>query len=216
MTQQNRKRGIMKKVFKRRKQVSLVEGEIQEVKREWRNFVRFNDENRLLFAAFIVVLCSLLLVNVLFLLNKFSPTTAAPAQTITKTTQYVTSNYEATNSALKAKISDVTENDQNDPAFTIDPSETMLIMDITITNITSRKQQLVPSTQLYVRSNEGDYAQLHASMFVAKPLPAKELAPGESVSGQISFNVPKRVAAPLVYIDTGWNKYGPVIFDALK
>ncbi len=205
----------MKNLLKRRTpKHPTVEGEIQEVKREWRNFLKFNDENRLLFAAFIVVLCSLLVVNVLFVVNALT-THYEPTKTQIKTNQYITSHYEGTNGVLSAKISNVTENDKKDNAFTIDPSETMLIMDIEIKNTTNQMQHLIPSTQLYVRSDEGDYAQLHASMYVVTPLSAKELAPGESVKGQISFNVPKRVATPLVYIDTGWDNYGPVIFDAL-
>lgn len=205
----------MKKLLKRRAPKHItVDGEIREVKREWRNLLRFNDENRLLFAAFIVVLCSLLVINGLFLMNTLS-TSPPPVQTREQTNQYVTSHFEATNGALTAKIKNVTENDKKDYAFTLDPSETMLIMDIVIKNTTNQTQHLIPSTQLYTRSNEGDFAQLHASMYVTNPLPAKDLVPGESVSGQISFNVPKRVAMPLVYVDTGWGNYGPVIFDAL-
>lgn len=206
----------MKQLLTKKTKSSVVENEIKEVKREWRNFLRFNGENRLLFAALIVVLCSFLIVNALLVMSGMSTnsTNDTPEQA-RYSSQYVTSHYEGKNGALKARISNVTENNQKDPAFTIDPSETMLIMDVSITNTTSSIQHLIPSTQLYVRSDEGDYAQLHASMFVTNPLPAKDLVPNETVTGQISFNVPKRVAMPLVYIDTGWNNFGPVVFDAL-
>lgn len=201
--------------MKRKAKHSIIEDDIKEVKREWRSFLKFNDENRLVSTAFVVVLSSLLIVNAIFILNQFGSTTTKSATPMVESHRYVTSHAVAKNGAMTAKISNVTENNKQDYAFTIDPSETMLIMDIVITNETKETQHLLPSIQLYARSLEGDYAQLHASMYVTDPLPAKDLKPGETAKGQISFNVPKHIGMPLVYIDTGWDNYGPIIFDAL-
>ena len=88
-------------------------------------------------------------------------------------------------------------------------------MNISITNLTQETQNLVPDTQLYVRTDQGDYSTLHASMFVTNPLPATALKPGYTESGQVSFNVSKQASRPLVYIDTGWNNYAPIVYDVL-
>lgn len=198
-------------------QDDVVKEKILEANREWRNLMTFGNENRFLFGAFIIVLCSILAVNILYIYgiraNDGLPTTHTVVRF--ESSHYFTSSQVAKNNALTAKIKNVTENDKKDMAFTIDPSETMLILTVTLTNNTTRTQHLLPSIQFYTRSNEGDYAALHASMYAQNPIAAKDLKPGESASGEVSFNVPKRVARPLVYIDTGWNDSAPVVFDAL-
>ena len=200
-----------------KRQDDPIKDEIVEVKREWRNFLKFGNENHLLFGAFIIVLCSILAVNALYVLNSRIDDGLPIINTLVRpeSAHYVTSTQVGKNGALTATIKNVTENDTKDMAFTIDPSETMLILDVTITNNTPGTQHLLPSIQFYARSDEGDYAALHASMYAKNPIPAMDLKPGESASGEVSFNVPKRVARPLVYIDTGWDDSVPVIFDAL-
>ncbi|MCA9325827.1 DUF4352 domain-containing protein [Candidatus Saccharibacteria bacterium] len=200
---------------KKKHDESLLEVEMKEVKREWRHFVKFSDENHLLFAAFVVVLLAILVINTLYVLNRNNVHVVSGYVSSDSQNRQHTSQEVGTNGAMSVTISDVTENDKRDPAFTIPETETMLILTIDITNTTTETQQLIPSTQLYVRTVEGDYSKLHASMFVTKQLPAKDLKPGQTVSGQVSFSVPKRIAKPLLYVDTGWHNYGPVVFDVL-
>lgn len=202
---------------KAKRKETVIEQEMVEAKREWRNLLKFGDENHLLFGAFIIVLCCILAVNVLYILSQHSGDNR-PVQTnsIRKDfTYYATSNQIISNDVITTSIKNVTENNKKDMAFTIDPSETMLILDVRVTNKTTEIQHLLPSIQFYVRSNEGDYVSLHASMYVTNPIPAKDLKPGETVSGQVSFNVPKNLARPLLYVDTGWDDSAPVIFDVL-
>ena len=185
-----------------------------EIKKEWKHLGKFKDENRLLFAAFIIVLTSIVVLNAFYVINS-SNDNDRPVIVQDETSTVLTSKQTGSNIAQTVSISNVAENDKMDYAFTIDPSETMLILDISITNNTTQTQQLIPVNQLYVRSSEGDNSTLHASMYVKTPLQAQDLAPGKTAKGQVSFNVPKREARPLLYVDTGWNNHVPTVFDVL-
>ena len=133
------------------KQTLSVGEEIVEAKREWQNLKKFGNENHLLFGAFIIVLCSILAVNVLYILNRPAEDSAHIKNTLVfvDSPHYVTSNQIARNGAMSASIKNVTENDKKDMAFTIDPSETMLILEVTVTNNTTETQHLLPSIQFY-------------------------------------------------------------------
>ncbi|MGV9001943.1 MAG: DUF4352 domain-containing protein [Candidatus Saccharimonadaceae bacterium] len=215
----------MKKLFFKRKKtideiiIDGVEAEVLEAKREWKHLKKFKNENHLLFTAFIVLLSAGIIINSVYMYqltkNSAKQNNQAATLTVPDSAKYLTSHQAGANSALQVKVSNVTETDKVDRAFTILPDETMLIASIEITNTTTDTQQLIPVSQLYVRSSEGDYSALHASSFVTTPLAATELAPGKTASGQISFNVPKQVAHPLLYVDTGWGNTVPIVFDIL-
>lgn len=125
----------------------------------------------------------------------------------------VTSLQTGKNSVLTARVENVGTITAADPAFAVDPSENMLVMKLTVKNTSSQKQHFIPVTQLYIRSGEGDYSALHPSSHVARPLPATDLYPNQSVSGEISFVIPKRLATPLLYVDTGWDSAAPIVVD---
>lgn len=197
------------------KQKSVVDQEVAEVKREWRNLRRFSDENRLLFAAFIIVLTALVVMNGIYIIAKNQEDSSTTVAVQANPNLVLDSTQTGVNPAIKVTISAVTENDEQDKAFPIDQNSTMLIMDITITNRSNQLQKLIPSNQLYVRSDDGDYAPMHPSLHVTNALATADMQPGQSVSGQISFEVPKRVASPILYIDTGWGNYVPILFDVL-
>lgn len=216
----------MKKLHLRRRKtleervVQEVDKEVKEVKREWRHFLKFKDENRLLFTAFVVLLMSAIVINAIFVVryNRDRSHTPPAIKTVVVTdpAKVLTSQQVGNNDAMTVTISSVTENDKYDQAFTIDSSETMLILDISITNKTGSVQQLIPVNQFYVRTEEGDYSALHASSYVISPLEATDLAPNKTATGQLSFNVPKHVAHPLLYVDTGWGKNVPLVYDVLR
>ncbi|MEO8105604.1 MAG: DUF4352 domain-containing protein [Candidatus Saccharibacteria bacterium] len=192
-----------------------ISKETKEIKREWRHLKKFKDENYLLFTAFVILIAGLVIINAVYVIEHGSTYTPSRLVTIDPNV-YLTSLQNGSNGAVTAKISDVTENDKIDYAFAADPGSTMLTFNISVTNTTARTQHFIPVNQLYVRSNEGDYAALHASMYVTKPIPSTDLAPDKTVEGQVSFSIPKRVAHPLLYVDTGWNRTTPLVFDVLK
>lgn len=197
-----------------------ISKEVKEARREWRHFIKFKDENYLLFTAFVILLAAGVIINTVYLINRDNNIdkhkTQAETFLVPDSSRVLTSQQTGTNVAETVKISSVTENDKTDQAFTLDPSETMLIMNISITNNSASSQHLIPVSQLYVRSDEGDHATLHASMYVSSPLSATDLKPGQTATGQISFNLPKRIAHPLLYIDTGWERTTPLVFDVLR
>lgn len=125
----------------------------------------------------------------------------------------VTSMQTGKNGVLTSKVESVGTITAPDPAFAISPQESMLVMKLTVTNTSNQKQHFIPVTQLYVRSADGDYSALHPSMHVQHPLPASDLKPGQSTSGEITFAIPKNLATPLLYVDTGWNNAPPIIID---
>ncbi|MBC7746868.1 DUF4352 domain-containing protein [Pedobacter sp.] len=212
----------MKKLhFKRKKPIDErinqeVKKELREAKREWRHFVKFKDENHLLFTAFVIVIATALVINTIYIIDQSGPNRTTAVQTApTASEKVLTSLQTGENDAMTVTVSHVTENSDKDKAFTIDPKETMLILTIAITNNTDSIQSLIPVNQFFVRTNEGDTIALHVSSFVTSPLAATELVSGETVTGQLSFNVPKHISSPLLYIDTGWGKNVPLVFDVL-
>ncbi len=195
----------------------VVEDQAKELKREYKRFEKFRDENSLLLGVFVAAIVALLVVNTLFWVQ-FTNHRYKKDQQDTATVVSVktgTSLQTARNFAVQARVSNVGENTAVDHAFPLAENETMLIMDIAITNRTEQTQQLFPSTQLYVRSDEGDYAPMHASSHIKNPLGATDLRPGQSASGQISFAVKKHLSRPLLYIDTQWNLSTPLVIDVL-
>lgn len=197
--------------------VEFIEDEAKELKRELRRFERFRDENSLLFGILVLGIAALVVINTLFWIyvtteqyKKHLPQIDVPVYPKVHGSLAMTKN-----DVMDVVVKNVTTNSNLDPAFTIPSDQTMLIFDMTITNKTDETQQLIPSTQLYVRSREGDFFQLHASMHVKHPIPASEVKPGGSVKGQVSFAIPKKLDTPLFYVDTGWGDSTPLVIDVL-
>jgi hypothetical protein len=178
------------------------------------------DEKHLLFTAFIIVLTSLVVVNTIFWLDR-NPNSGVKLFRYSSSqgnypSKVLTTQQQASTPVYQATVSEVTEQAKFDPAFTIANDETVLLMDITITNTSSGQQDLIPVNQLYVRDRQGDFFPMHASSLITSPLAAATLESGQRASGQVSFVVPKTLAQPLLYIDLGWNDYAPVVFDVLR
>jgi hypothetical protein len=169
--------------------------------------------NKLIIVGILVLLAISIIINSVYLVHRNNNSKASTPQS--NSGQVLTSLQTGFNGATQVRVSDVTENNSFDPAFTLDPTETMLIMSITITNLSAETQQLIPDTQLFVRTDQGNYSTIHASMFVTNPLSSVDLRPGQSASGQVSFNVPKVAEKPYLYIDTEWDNYTPLVFNVL-
>jgi|GEM_PF-3644053 len=113
------------------------------------------------------------------------------------------------------QVLSASENSQQDRAFSYEDSGTMLIANISITNTTTKEQDIIPSIQFYVRTADGLYYQMHPSMFVTEPMQTGKVKPGATVKGQISFVVPKILTHPYLYLDLGWDGYTPTVYDIL-
>ncbi len=215
----NQKVGVMtkKKETVAGKIEEIVENEAKELRREYKHFEKFRDENSLLLGVFVAAIVAILVINTLFWVQLSNHRLEADSRisTTIASQKASTSLQTVRNLAVQARVSNVGENTALDRAFPLAEGQTMLIMDITITNMTTRTQHLLPANQFYVRSDEGDYSPMHASSHITKPLEAKDLEPGESASGQISFGVNKHLTSPLLYIDTQWDNSTPLVIDVL-
>ena len=169
----------------------------------------FGDENRLLTSSLVVLLSAFIVLAAAYVAHQIR-------QPEYDAGHVLTSNQPARSPAISASISSISEKNIKDPAFTLADDETILIMTLSITNHTSITQDFIPTSHLYVRTRSGDYRPLHASMFVKKQIPGGKILPGKSLTGQISFGVPKSATNPLLYIDTGWDDEAPIVFDVLQ
>jgi hypothetical protein len=194
-----------------------IEDEAKELKREYKRFEKFRDENSLLFGVFVLAVVAILIVNTLFwvqLSDRRAQTERHATATVANLTSS-TSLQTAHNFALSARVSDVGTKTEQDRAFPLEPGKTLLVMDVAITNKTKQTQQLMPVSQLYVRAATGEYATLYPSTKLTRPLLPAELKPGETASGQLSFAISERTTTPLLYLDTLWDKATPLVIDVL-
>lgn len=209
----------MKNPFKRKKETpaEFIEDEVKELRKEYGRFRRFTDENSLLMGVFLLGLVGLLIINTLFWVQwtKLADDKRRRDE-IGALSQHITRTLEPSmNHALSVEVRNVTLNNSEDKAFGVADGETMLIMDIKVTNKSDNTQQLIPANNFYVRSNRGVYSQLHASMHVRRPIAMRDVKPGEVVEGQLSFAVPKTADTLWLYIDTNWENTVPLVIDVL-
>lgn len=168
------------------------------------------DEKHLLLMSLVLLLAAALVINAIYITNQLKAAQAYNGGHV------LTSSQTAQTPELAAAVKNVSESDKIDIAFTLPEGETMLVMDFSITNHTKSIQDFIPTSQLYVRTRVGDYRPLHPSLKVKNAIKAGQIAPGETISGQISFGVPKAATNPLLFVDTGWEAAAPVVFDVLK
>lgn len=168
-------------------------------------------------AGVLTALIVLLIINATYISSRITHDNPLPTPRIIPNSNYILTSLQTDETkAYSLSVSNVTENSNFDPAFTIDPTHTMLIMDVSITNHSAGKQDLTPTTQFYVRDREGDTFVMHPSIRITNPLAATSIGAGQTVKGQISFDVPKKLAHPLLYVDFGWNDLAPTVIDVLK
>lgn len=204
--------------MRKKKKMTGIEKLEGELKKEYKFLKRFKDknENHLLFAAFLIVMTSMVVVNTLFIIDYVPSSHNRNSASAANNQKILTSLQKATSDAYEVMVSNVTVTDKADPAFALAPTDTMLIMDISITNLSTGIQQLVPSSQLYVRDQQGGFYMLHPSSYVANPLILTTVSPGNTVKGQLSFGIPKILAHPLLYVDLGWKDNAPAVIDVMK
>ena len=193
-------KGIVKRIFRFRKPTANE------------RFERFRHQHRLLFAAFVLGITTLVVLNTVFIVRIIVHGT--PYQPVTIYPSSTTSLQMADNGSVQAQVRNVAMH-ETDQVFPIDSSQKILAMDITIKNKTKKRQHFIPVNHLYVRSEEGTYSALHISSYATTPIPAQEIDPEETLNGQITFVVPSTVATSLLYVDTGWDKSVPLVIDVL-
>lgn len=196
----------------------VIDVEMKEIRKEYKHFERFRDENSLLFGIFVLALVALVIINTLFWVQftskryeKQNRQTATIANLTAKKSLQTAHNF-----AVSAKVENVGTSTDPDPAFPLKDGEALLTMSITITNNSGFVQQFIPTSQLYVRTVDGDYFIMHPSIKLTDPIqPVDALQPGKSVTGKVSFAILKDTSKPLLYIDTMWDDSTPLVIDVL-
>jgi hypothetical protein len=101
----------------------------------------------------------------------------------------------------------------NDPAFTPAAGQDLVVFAISVTNRSQAIQPFLPSVQTYIRDDEGGTYPMHPSVGATNPLPATDLHPGETVSGQLSYAIPSTLKHFRFYVDPQWQGMTPVVFN---
>ena len=167
-------------------------------------------ESKLVVSAILVGLVILVIISGIYVSNHLQSTDFYSQLHVTTSTEH------AQTKSVAADISQISEIDKHDPAFTLADSEVLLVMRLRLTNRTTTEQYFIPTANLYVRTGQGDYRPLHPSVFVKNQIFSGTLKPGQTIEGQVSFSVPRTATNPLLYIDTGWNAEVPIVFSPLK
>ncbi len=179
-------------------------------------FLDRKDEDRLIFAAFVLVMTALVVVSTMKLINEERKEHYDVVRIPSVSSKLLTTHQQGITDGYDVMIKDVGVSNEADRAFPLESDEVLLTMSLEITNRTNSQQDFVPVSQIYVRSKDGDYFQLHPSSHVKTPIAAGAILPGQTISGQISFAIPKRLSKPLLYIDPAWDDFAPVVFDVFK
>jgi hypothetical protein len=98
------------------------------------------------------------------------------------------------------------------PGFSAPSDKHYLILDFTVRNNSDKPINVLPTTDTYVKDTAGRVVYV-TPFALSKPFHAGELSPGEQVTGQLSYLVPKN-AVETFYVDAIWS--GGVLPVAVK
>ena len=122
----------------------------------------------------------------------------------------------AQSSDFEMKLTNTHTIDGNDPAFGLENGHKFLVTTLSVTNKTSETIKLWPAIQTYIRDTQGGSFTMHPTTTITKPYLAGEIAPGQTVTGELSYDVPADLANGRLFIDPGWNSMQPVVFSLAK
>ena len=100
-----------------------------------------------------------------------------------------------------------------DPAFAPAAGSAIGVTTVSVKNNDNQPHQFYPALHTYVRDDEGVTYPMHPTVMLQQPLPAGMIAPGATVTGELSYEVPQRAGRLRLYIDPAWNGTGPVVFQ---
>jgi hypothetical protein len=101
---------------------------------------------------------------------------------------------------------------EKDPAFTPAPDQDIVIIPVTLTNHAKTNYQFLPALSTYIRDEEGGIYKMHPTVYLKNPLPAGDVAAGATVSGELSYAIPKTLKSFKFYVDAGWGDMAPAVF----
>lgn len=99
------------------------------------------------------------------------------------------------------------------PSFKPNVGNVFLVQKVTINNDTEKPINFLPSIQTYIRDKEGSIYTMRPTMVTPEPFEAGTIAAHSIRSGNLTYEVSKRLVGLKIYFDSGWGGRGPVVFD---
>ncbi|HXH26260.1 MAG TPA: DUF4352 domain-containing protein [Candidatus Acidoferrum sp.] len=97
------------------------------------------------------------------------------------------------------------------PGLVLPAGMRVATLDIEIDNHSSRAFNFFPSTQTFMRDDQGGYWQITPAM-LTYPFPDGSIAPGAKVRGELAYLVPNRTSGLYWYLDHIVPNNAPVTF----
>lgn len=179
-------------------------------------YLEGKDENHLLFTGFVMIMIAVVVISTFRLFSESSVSLSINRSHVSAPTRILGTNAVAYTDDYEVFVTDVSSSNKQDPAFPLESGETLLRFNISLTNTSQIEQTFTPVTQLYIRSREGGYYQMHPSMSLTNPIQSGALSPGQTIDGEVSFAIPEGLAEPLLYVDPGWDDIVPVVISVYR
>ncbi len=102
---------------------------------------------------------------------------------------------------------------ESDVAFPPAAGDDILVVTLKLQNTSHQSLGFFPSIQTYIRDDQGNTYVMHPTLAMADPLPAGDIAAGQTVTGQLSYEIPKKLTTFRLYVDPAWLQMVPVVFE---
>lgn len=115
-------------------------------------------------------------------------------------------------SAASLKIISVEQIKPKDPTSKEDlDGKKAFIIRLQVTNDTDAKQIFIPTNHLFLKSRDGQIAQMQPMLGVKDAIYSGPIEPGASIEGEVSFIVDATSQDFWLYLDTRWNNSMPML-----
>lgn len=112
----------------------------------------------------------------------------------------------------RTTVTAVREETGTNPGFKPSSGNKMMVASVQVQNVSNVVLPFSPLEQMYV-ADSSNVAHVMASAENTKPLHAASLAPGDTISGDIAFEVPNGSTKNVLHFDPGWQNQAPVLVD---
>ncbi len=113
---------------------------------------------------------------------------------------------------MRAKVTGVRRETGKNPAFKPTEGNVLLVVGIELQNVSQVVLPISPLEQMYV-TDSAHVAHIMASASPAKPMRAAEIVPGDTLAGEVAFEVPADSTSNIFHIETGWQNQSPVLVE---
>lgn len=105
--------------------------------------------------------------------------------------------------AYNLRLSDLKYDQTGDDTYKPASGNEFVVITLTISNLTSQSLQFLPVLQTYLKDSRGKSYSLTPAP-LDSPIQSGSLLPGDTISGQVSYEVPIGTTDLNLYFDSGW------------